>query len=160
MAGAALEIRVDAAAAAGIEARIRKLRAGLGDTEPLMAGLAAELESQARRRIDSGGPAPDGTPWKPWAENYAKTRRDGQSQLRAEGALLDSLEAFSDADRAGAGTNLIYGPIQQFGGEEGMAPGPAAIPGRPYLGIGPQDELELQAVIDRWLSDAAAGALA
>ena len=155
MAGTALEIRVDADVA-GIEARIRKLAGGLADTEPLMAGLAAELETQSRRRVESGGPAPDGAPWQPWSDAYAETRRGGQSLLRDEGALLDSLEAFHDADRAGAGTNLVYGPIQQFGGEQGMAPGPAAILARAFLGLAPgtQDERDLQSVIDDWLAEA------
>lgn len=153
MAGAALEIRVDAAAAASLEARIRKLQAGLGNTEPLMAALAAELESQSRRRIETSGPAPDGTPWQPWSDAYEPTRHSGQSLLLAEGSLLDSLEAFYDDSRAGSGTNILYGPIQQFGGEEGMAPGLAAIPARAYLGISVQDERELQAVIDSWLAE-------
>ena len=159
---AAFEARLDASALEGLESRIRRLAASLADTEPLMAALAAELESQSRRRIQSGKAAPDGTPWREWSEGYAETRHGGQSLLQSQGGLLDSLQSFHDSMVAAAGSNLVYAAIQQHGGTPDMAPGPAAIPARAYLGFvaGTQDERDLQAVVDAWQANAIEEALA
>ena len=161
-AGAAIETRFDASALEGLESRIRRLAASLGDTEPLMAALAAELESQSRRRIQSDKAAPDGTPWREWSDPYKETRHGGQSLLQSQGGLLDSLQSFHDSMQAGAGSSLVYAAIQQHGGTPDMAPGPAAILARAYLGFesGTQDERDLQAVVDAWQANALEEALA
>ena len=155
-----LAIAIESSQLAAVEQRVRKLAAGLGDTTELLEALGAELESQARRRIDSSGPAPDGTPWPDWSDAYKATRHSGQSLLQADGGLLDSIQSLVSGDLLETGSNLIYSAIHQFGGAADMAPGPAAVPAREWLGIGPDGELELDSVIDAWLSAVAAEALA
>ena len=157
---AALDISVESPALAGLEERIRRLAAGMADTRPLLEALGAEVESQARRRIDEGGPAPDGAPWEPWSDAYAATRRGGQRMLVGEGGLLDSIQSLVSGDIAEVGSNLVYAAIQQFGGEPDMAPGPAAIPARAWLGVSAEDAAELDALLDDHFSALAAGALA
>ena len=157
---AALEISVESPALEGLEDRIRRLAAGLADTRPLLEALGAEVESQSRRRIDEGGPAPDGAPWGAWSDAYAATRRGGQRMLIDEGGLLDSIQSLVSGDIAEVGSNLIYAAIQQFGGEPGMAPGPAAIPARAWLGLSAEDARELDALLDDYFEGLAAEALA
>lgn len=145
---AAVEISVASPALEGLEARIRLLAAGMADIEPLLEGVGAEVESQTRRRIESGGPAPDGTDWEPWSQRYAKTRSGGQSLLRDEGGFLDSVQHAVRGDLVETGSNLVYAAIHQFGGTPDMAPGPAAVPAREWLGISGEDEADLDAILD------------
>ena len=148
--GTALEVTVLSPALDGLEARIRRLALGLSDTRPLLEALGAEIESQTRRRIESERTSPDGEPWPAWSEGYAATRHGNQELLQADGGLLDSIQSAVDGDVLEVGTPLVYGPIHQFGGTGDMPPGPAAVPAREYLGIGPGNELELDAILDEW----------
>ena len=148
----ALEVAVHSPALDGLEARIRRLALGLSDTRPLLEALGAEIESQARRRISEEKTSPIGEPWPDWSSGHAKTRHAGQSLLQGGGGLLDSIQSAVRPDLVETGSNLAYAAIQQFGGEPSMAPGPAAIPAREYLGIGPENEIELDAVLDEWAS--------
>ncbi len=156
----ALEISVRAPALEGLEARIRRLAAGLGDTRPLLEALGAEVESQTRRRIASEKSAPDGAPWPEWSEAYASTRHGGQSLLQADGGLLDSIQSLVSGDLAEVGSNLVYAAIQQFGGLPSMSPGPAAVQAREWLGISADNESDLHAVLGRWVEGELRGALA
>ena len=157
---AALEISVTSPALEGLQARIRRLAAGMADPSELLEAIGAELESQTRRRIESGGPDPDGEPWQPWSDAYAATRRGGQSLLRAEGGLLDSIQSLVSGDILETGSNLAYAAIQQFGGAEGMPPGPRAVPARAWLGISAEDGRDLDALISDHFENLAAEALA
>ena len=146
----ALEVTVHSPALDGLEARIRRLALGLSDTRPLLEALGAELESQTRRRIESERTSPIGEPWPEWSDGYAKTRHANQDLLQGGGGLLDSIQSAVRPDLVETGLNLVYAAIHQFGGEPGMPPGPAAVPAREYLGIGPENEIELDAVLDKW----------
>lgn len=152
----ALHGELRAADIARLEGRIQRLRDGLGQTEPLMAALAAELESQARRRIESDKAGPDGSAWERWKAGYAATRHGGQSLLQSGGGLLDSLQSFHDAATAEAGSPLVYAAIQQLGGKPDMPAGPRNVQARPYLGFeyGTADGDALQALVDDWANDA------
>ena len=155
-----LAITVQSPQLASLEARIRRLAAGLADTRPLLEALGAELETQARKRIAAGGPAPDGSPWPEWSEAYEKTRHAGHKLLSSEGHLLDSVQSLVGADFVETGSNLIYAAIQQFGGTADMAPGPAAIPAREWLGVSAADAGDLDALLDDHFNALAAEALA
>lgn len=148
---AAFEVTVDAPELERLSQRISKLAESIADTEPLMQSLATELESQTRRRISSEKAAPDGTPWKPWSDGYAKTRHGGQSLLESQGHLIDSIVTESSAERAATGSNLVYAALHQAGGTEDMEPGPAAVEARPWLGVSAENEQDLQAVTDAWV---------
>lgn len=90
-------------------------------------------------------------PWTAWTADYAGARHGGQSLLQGEGDLLDSITFDVQGDRVEIGSNLVYARIHQEGGVAGMAPGPAAIPARPYLGLSSDNLAELQVVAGRWL---------
>ena len=153
-----LAITVDSAGLEGLNERIRRLAAGLGDSESLLQSLAAEIESQTRRRIADEKSAPDGTPWPGWSDAYARSRHGGHSLLQSEGSLLDSITSAVSSGAAETGSNLVYAALQQFGGEQGMPPGPAAVPAREFLGASAQDAAELQEIVDEWLSGQVEGA--
>lgn len=128
-----------------LEQRLAKL--ANPDTRSLLDAIGAEGESQTRRRIDEEKTGPDGKPWPKWSERYARTRTSGQSLLVAGGDLLDSIQHLVSGDEAEWGTNLIYGAVQQFGGQEvGMKIQP-----RPYLGLSLENMADLEAVVDSWV---------
>ena len=141
----------------GIE-RVNRLMArlaGVADRSDMLERAAAMVESQTRRRISDEKASPDGTPWAPWSDGYAATRHGGQSLLQAEGYLMDIM-TYSiglGAHAAYVGSNMIYAAIQQHGGTAQMAPGPAAVPARPYLGISDENLGDIEADLAAWADD-------
>ena len=117
----------------------------------LMDNIGSEIESQTRRRIESEKTDPKGNDWDDWSETYKHTRHSGHSFLEGEGDLLDSMTytLTLSGDEVVVGTNLVYGAIHQFGGEEvGID-----IPARVYLGLSEENEDEVLAIVDQWLDD-------
>ena len=124
----------------------------LGDLTPVMEAIGALVESQTRTRITSGeGRGPDGEQWPAWSPNYAKTRKGGKGLLNGAGHLVDSIIHEANAGQAVIGSNLEYAAIHQFGGLDTMAPGPAAVPARPYLGLSQDDEEAVMAKIEAFV---------
>ena len=143
MAGVSIQIE-----SAGLEQLAKRL-AAIADPATrtsLLESVTAEIESQTHRRIRAGGPDPDGQPWAEWSDAYKLTRRSGQGKLFSEGNLDDAIQALVSGDEAEVGTNLVYGAIHQFGGDEVGIP----IPARPYLGLSPEDVADLDAILDDW----------
>lgn len=127
-------------------------RLGNPDRQTLMEKLAFEGENQTKRRIAEEKTGPDGQRWPQWSDDYAARRKSGHSLLQGEGGLLDSITADADEGSAEWGSNLEYAAIHQFGGTEGMAPGPAAIPPRPYVGLSDDNLASLQKIINDWMA--------
>jgi phage virion morphogenesis protein len=121
------------------------------DRKDLLEQLAGVAESQTRKRINEEQQSPDGEPWQAWSADYAATRHGGQSLLQGEGNLVDSITSEIEGDEALIGSNLVYAAIHQHGGTPDMAPGPAGIPAREYLGFSQDNLDEIEAVADRWL---------
>ncbi len=138
-------------------ARLAKRLERLADAElgELLDLAGSEVESQTRRRIESEKTDPlTGDGWDDWSEGYKPTRHDGQSLLEGEGDLLDSITYELTGDAVIIGTNLIYGAIHQFGGEEvGID-----IPDRKYLGLSSENEDDLIVIVDDWLDAQIMGA--
>ncbi|MCP3943463.1 MAG: phage virion morphogenesis protein [Desulfobacteraceae bacterium] len=111
--------------------------------------VGSEVESQTRRRIESEKTDPEGSAWAEWSDNYAATRKGGKKLLENEGDLLDSITFEVGEDELVVGTNLIYGAIHQFGGEEVGIP----IEARAYLGLSDENEDDVLALVDDWLDD-------
>lgn len=124
----------------------RLAEAELGE---LMDLVGSEVESQTRRRIESEKTDPQGNDWDEWSERYKARRHSGHSLLEGEGDLLDSITFEAGDDDVIVGTNLIYGAIHQFSGEEVDIP----IPAREYLGLSDDNEDDVLAIVDDWLDD-------
>lgn len=142
-------VQYDLASVARLQERIAKL--GDIDRRGLLEQLAGVAESQTRKRINEEQQSPAGEPWQAWSADYAATRHGGQSLLQGEGDLVDSITSEIEGDEALIGSNLVYAAIHQFGGTPDMAPGPAGIPAREYLGFSQDNLDEIEAVADRWL---------
>lgn len=127
-----------------------------GDPVPILRAIGTGLAANTRSRFNRGV-APDGAPWAELSPAYAPMKK-GPGILRESGmrgGLQGSIIFDVGGNVLSVGTNKIYGAIHQFGGT--IRPRSAkvlvfrlafgvvkarkvAIPPRPFLGIGPEDE--------------------
>ena len=83
-------------------------------------------------------------PWLAWREAHGRTPG---SILTLDGDLARSITTDYGPDYALIGSPKIYAAIHQWGGKQEMAPAPAAIPARPYMGLDKVGEQEIYAAI-------------
>lgn len=124
----------------------------------LMAELSAYLVQSSRARFPTES-APDGTPWLPLAPRTLARKRTS-TKLRETTLLQLTLREHYGNDFAGVaagGPGVPYAAIHQLGGTAGMAPGPASVPARPYLGLSDEDADEVAGIVQDYLDDLAAG---
>lgn len=112
MAGAEFKVDVDLTHAQGLFVQLRERCTNL---KPLMAEIGSELEDSTRRRINAGGPAPDGTPWAQLAPLTRAMKRTDKPLIE-RGDLLNSVRFEADAQSV----SIIAGPsdyahVHQFG---------------------------------------------
>lgn len=131
---------LDAALAKGVQLR------------PLLVEIGYELVRSTQERIDAEQD-PDGIPWvdlRPatWARKRTDSKLVERGYLRGGIALAAATNAFVEisADRD-------YAAIHQFGGTPTMAPGPAAVPARPYLGLSDADGALIESLAVDFLND-------
>lgn len=65
----------------------RLIKAGI--RSDFLEDIAGLVEAQIKRRVSDEKTAPDGTPWRPWSKDYAKTRHANQSLLISSGDMLE-----------------------------------------------------------------------
>lgn len=162
MSGASIEVDIIGEAFAGLEARLRTLSSGADHYSELLESIGAVVESQTRRRIQEEKTGPSGRPWRKWAKRTAKRRHGGQSLLKYDGNLLDSIEAQLTADKTGVevGTSMKYGAAQQYGMWISVVETQASIkvPARPYLGLSRANNDEVTEMIEDFVNELMGGA--
>jgi len=107
------------------------------DTTGLMEGLSELMVEQTKNRLYYTKTAPDGTPWAPWSERYARTRQGNHSLLIDSSRLLNTIYATNTKTTAAAHSNVVYANTHQRGNPN------KNIPARPFLGTSPEDLNEL-----------------
>ncbi|RZF83716.1 phage virion morphogenesis protein [Pseudoalteromonas sp. CO325X] len=127
-------------------ARLQQLaRAGVDLSTP-MAAVAQVLSGESEDAFANEQDPETGQAWQALSDNYVKqnpARALGQILQMSQGGLASSITTDSGSTWAQIGSNKEYAAIHQLGGTSDMAPGPAAIPARPYLGLGEQGEDEI-----------------
>lgn len=113
------------------------------DATPAMEDIARALRNHTEDAFQSQA-SPFGPAWEDLKES-TKDRREKAghwpgSILQVTGGLAGSISSAAGADWAQVGVGKAggkegYGAIHQFGGLTDMAPGPAAIPERPFLPV-------------------------
>ena len=119
--------------------------------KPLFREISDALVISTQARFESQT-TPDNIAWdvlKPATLARKEKRGRPPNKLKQDLNLVYSLradfsETFGGVSVGGAG--VPYAAIHQFGGTPGMAPGPAAIPARTYLGISASDTAEIVAI--------------
>lgn len=134
-----------------VSLRIGSLISSLpGARRKLVSAVAAEVETQTRRRIENEKTGPDGSKWPDWSpatsKLYAKLGKHNHL-LHRDGNLLDSIRAraISD-DQAEVSANRVYAAIHQVGGLAGRGH-KVRIPARPYFGISAENAADIDVVV-------------
>lgn len=153
MSGAAATITIEGTRA--LENRLAALAARIGSAV-LLDAVGGVVETQTRRRLTEDKEGPDGEAWPEWSEAYAATRSVGQSLLEDEGHLVDSIHHMAHGHQTEIGSGLVQAAIQHFGGAEVGRPGH---PARPFMGIGHDDEKEIEAVLGELIGGPLSGSM-
>lgn len=148
------EITVDDAA---VHAALARLIGKLAHPAPLMQDIGRALANITEDSFQDER-SPTGVPWEPLTPAYVlrprkRGGRDGDAHpiLQRDGGLAASITHGGDDRSAWVGASKLYAAIHQFGGRPDMAPGPAAIPARPFLPVGKGGDLAAparEAVLD------------
>ncbi|BFI48124.1 MULTISPECIES: phage virion morphogenesis protein [Yersinia pseudotuberculosis complex] len=130
----------------------KRLQALGQDTTPITRAIAAVLASESEDAFANESDPTTGKKWAPLTDNYkarlAKKGKTGNMLQRSQGGLAMSLSTEYDAVSAAIGTNKIYGPLHQWGGLSHMAPGPAAVPAREYMGLSQDGVADILTIIN------------
>lgn len=114
--------------------------------------IGASLVTSTQQRIEEEQ-TPEGEAWPALAlstqrKRVTKRERRGSAHiLRVKGLLVGSVTYLATPTDLQVGSNRTQAAIQQLGGTPDMAPGPAAIPARPYLGLSAADEREATQIL-------------
>lgn len=128
--------------------RLQKSIAKLADTvegRELAERIGEQQEDSARRRILETSASPRGKKWKPWSEQYAKTRGGHHRLLYGEGHLAGSItHNVVNHLEVEVGSNLVYAAAHLYGTDD--------IPARPYLDTDgtfgdPRDREEIRDIV-------------
>jgi len=145
---------------------LAKLKAGLRARAGLLNTLGEYLTESTKQRIRDGGPAPDGTPWKPLQPLTLELKKNkDHGILWDSGMLKDTLTFELEGEEAVAiGSMMVYARIHQEGGIIKPREGKRAlrvpkvgfrksvtIPSRPYLGLSNNDHECLERNVVTWL---------
>lgn len=108
------EITAKLEGADAVKKRLNELLGRVSNLSPIMRAIGDRVVKQTKRRFESGGPSPDGRPWKkPTTPNPKRIRT-----LTVSGHLRDSIRYQLQGSNAVAiGTNRSYAAIHQFGGK-------------------------------------------
>jgi phage gpG-like protein len=134
------------------------------DLEKVGAYAASKVRADSMASFRNQADPSTGAPWKPskratgaFKRATAKFQAGKRSKAPSRGTTLEGTGRLKRSMRAGyevlrngvvqfwGGTvPLIYAAIHQFGGLPSMAPGPAAIPARPYVGMSSASKGDVQ----------------
>lgn len=156
------------------------------DYRDLFEVFGGEAVSQTQRRIAEEKRAPDGSRWPAWSEGYAATRHGNQTLLQSSGALIESMtHNVLSARSVEVGSNVAYAAIHNFGGKVRVTAKSRRyfwaqykktgderwkrmaltkrdsfeIPQREFLGVSPDDEEDLVALVQDFLASRMGGLL-
>lgn len=154
-----------------LQKALTKAKTKLGNTKPLMAGIANLMLEAVEESFDKETDPNTGQKWKPLSpltkEQRSKRGHDGKI-LQVSGALASSISSSYDDSRAVVGTNKVYAPVHQFGAVirtkrkralafGGVTRSSVTIPARPFLGISRQTQDEINDLIEVWAANAIDG---
>ena len=131
------------------------------DMRPITRAISMVLAGESEDAFEKETDPTTGLPWPALTEDYraklAKQGKNGKMLQRSQGGLALSLTPDFDAVSAAIGTNKVYGALMQLGGTPGMAPGPAAVKARPYMGLSPQGITRIVNIINQMHQNALNG---
>lgn len=120
--------------------------------------MAAALLSSTEQAFERQADPDTGKGWEAWSDSWLAWRQDHGfvlgSILTLHGDLARSITTDYGQDYALIGSPKIYAAIHQWGGTPDMAPRPAGVPARPYMGLDKTGEQEIFDAIRKRVSAA------
>lgn len=160
---AAFSVTLDDAAA---QRALAELARRIANPTPAMADIGRALGNLTEDAFQSET-SPFGDGWQALTQRYVARPRnkggrggDAHPILQRDGGMAGSVTHGGDRNSAWVGVGKEYAAIHQLGGKPGMAPGPAAIPARPFLPVDENGALadaaktEILDIIREWLDGA------
>ncbi len=155
MSNAGIQLKIDVNSAE-VRSALAQLANRLANRKAALDSIGQSLVTSTHHRFETER-GPDGSPWASLSQRYVARpkKRGGRGGLEhpilvRTARLLPSIVFKATNDELAVGTNAKFpggeysrAAIHQLGGKPGMAPGPAAIPARPFLGIDANDEREI-----------------
>ena len=120
------------------------------DTDPILRDIGEHMLNSTKDRFATEA-GPTGTPWEPLEPAYEadkRRRRPNAGMLVYDDLLRGQLAYVVSGGELALGTNRPYGARQHFG-----FTGPDSLgrtfdhPARPWLGVSPDDEAEIVAIL-------------
>ncbi|MBD1584822.1 phage virion morphogenesis protein [Pseudoalteromonas sp. S16_S37] len=135
---------------------LNNIAAKFNDLSDPMNEIAAILEGATEDAFAQERSPITGQAWPELSANYLKqnpNRVGGQMLQVSAGGLAASIAADSGALWAEIGSNKPYAAIHNLGGLPEFAPGPAAIEPREYVGVSPEGEQDILAVLADYFTE-------
>ncbi|EPW1927335.1 phage virion morphogenesis protein [Escherichia coli] len=132
---------------------VRHLQTALGELETVTRdraiprAIAAALLSSTEQAFERQADPDTGKGWKSWSDPWLAWRQE-------HGFVPGSITTDYGQDYALIGSPKIYASIHQWGGTPDMAPRPAGVPARPYMGLDKTGEQEVFDAIRKRVSAA------
>ena len=134
-------------------AALRRMLAELENPASALSEIGDMLIASTKQRFETKR-APDGAPWAPLSPVTVARKGDDNILVR-EGNLSGQFAHEVSGNRLVWGSTLHYAATHQFGARQGAygktrrgAPIPwGDIPARPFLGLSPEDEADIAAII-------------
>ncbi|TQF69559.1 phage virion morphogenesis protein [Pseudoalteromonas luteoviolacea] len=140
MAGVKLNLKFDDRQ---LSTQLNQMVSELSNPKALHQDIGEYLQLSTAERWDKEQ-APDGSSWEGLKESTKERKtKNKNSILRENDFLRDTLAYFADDDGVEFGSNRVQAALMQWGGSDDMAPGPAAVPSRQFLGLSNEDEDEI-----------------
>lgn len=163
-----VRIEIDARDLAKVEALVTRL--SHVEEHELVTEIVQLGENQTRKRIEAGGPAPDGTPWKPNRAGTPILMQTGRhlrdsvasasqgstgewgaawefAHVHQEGMTIVPRDSANLAASLGGGSLLSF----EIAGERVFAK-KVTIPARPFVGVSTEDGKEIEAQVTDFLA--------
>lgn len=153
MTGLAYTVKIENAE---LEKNLDLLFDKFGDLEPFHKSVGEYMLGSIQENFENES-APDGTKWQFLSPvtTASRLRRHGNAQitiLRESGRLAGSFNYEAGSEQVEIGTPIVYAAIHHFGGQAGRNKS-VTIPERPILGVGLDDEIEINEIAKDFLNN-------
>jgi len=136
---------------------LHELSRRMDDMTPAMRAIAGVMADATERAFEDEADPATGMAWHPLMASTVNMRcGDAHPILQRSGQLAGSIVTSHGPEFAQVGSNKVYAGMHQFGGvtsPNSMIPG-KAIPARPFLGLGEDDQEEILDIVRGYLAEA------
>jgi phage virion morphogenesis protein len=130
-----------------LNAGLAKIDAQMTDMSPVMKEISNYLLVSTKERFKKGA-SPEGVKWAANSPVTLARKKNSSPLFGNSGSLHEQIAKDHGPDFAQVGSNMAYAAMMQFGGTKAAFPHLwGNIPARPFLGLSPEDETNILALV-------------